>query len=64
MLCPVCYGKHFVMLDGRPLPCPECGAAGEVHCCDGLQEQPQPERDERRKSPEHRDNAAASPAGD
>jgi hypothetical protein len=40
MLCPVCYGKHVVTLDGRQLPCPECAGAGEVHCCDGLQEQP------------------------
>ena len=40
MLCPLCYGKHFVTVNGRRVPCPECAGAGEVHCCDGLQEQP------------------------
>jgi hypothetical protein len=42
MLCEVCYGKRFVAVNGRLLPCPECGAAGEVHCCEGMQEQPAP----------------------
>jgi DnaJ-class molecular chaperone len=41
MLCPRCHGTHVVWDDGRPVPCPECGGAGELHCCDGLQEQPE-----------------------
>ena len=24
----------------RKYPCPECGGAGEIHCCEGLQVQP------------------------
>jgi hypothetical protein len=47
MLCEVCYGKRFVAVNGRLLPCPECGAAGEVHCCEGMQEQPEPAADRR-----------------
>jgi hypothetical protein len=40
MLCPICHGRHFILESGRPLPCPECQGFGEVHCCDGLAEQP------------------------
>lgn len=40
MLCPVCHGRHMVAIRGVPLPCPECGGAGEIHCCEGLQVQP------------------------
>lgn len=40
MICPVCYGRHWIVVDGRMMPCPECGGLGEWHCCDGLQEQP------------------------
>jgi RecJ-like exonuclease len=40
MLCPRCYGTHVVTVNGRRLPCPECAGVGEIHCCDGLQEQP------------------------
>ncbi len=39
MLCPQCYGKHVVLLNGSWLPCPECAGIGELHCCDGLREQ-------------------------
>lgn len=42
MLCPTCHGQRFVTLNGRREPCAECGGHGEVHCCDGLQEQPEP----------------------
>jgi hypothetical protein len=42
MLCPVCYGRHFVLVEGRQVPCPECQGFGELHCCDGLTEQPGP----------------------
>lgn len=51
MLCEVCYGKHVVTVNGRRLPCPECGGAGEVHCCDGLQEQPGPDAGRREEPP-------------
>lgn len=27
------------------IPCPECSGVGEIHCCDGLQEQPDPDAD-------------------
>ncbi|OWK44472.1 hypothetical protein FRUB_02404 [Fimbriiglobus ruber] len=30
-------------MNGQRVPCPECGAMGEVHCCDGLQSQPDPD---------------------
>jgi len=39
MLCPRCHGKHVVIVNGAVVPCPECGGLGELHCCDGLQEQ-------------------------
>jgi hypothetical protein len=39
MLCPRCYGKHVVTLNGSRIPCPECAGVGELHCCDGLREQ-------------------------
>ena len=39
MLCPRCHGTHVVVTNGCRLPCPECGGVGEIHCCDGLQEQ-------------------------
>jgi hypothetical protein len=41
MLCPRCYGKRIVSLDGSQVPCPECAGYGEVHCCDGLNDQPE-----------------------
>ena len=40
MLCPRCHGTHVVLVNGQRLPCPECAGIGEIHCCDGLQEQP------------------------
>jgi hypothetical protein len=40
MLCPICHGTRIVAVDGIKLPCPECGGYGEIHCCDGLAEQP------------------------
>jgi ribokinase len=40
VLCNQCHGKHFVEVAGKPVPCPECGGAGDIHCCDGLAEQP------------------------
>ena len=39
MLCPRCYGKHVVVMNGSRIPCPECAGIGELHCCDGLREQ-------------------------
>lgn len=51
MICPVCEGHGNLPVvtinsSGRPvvthrLPCPECGGCGIVHCCEGLQEQPE-----------------------
>jgi hypothetical protein len=42
MLCPICHGTRYVLVDGCRRPCPECGGFGEIHCCDGLAEQPDP----------------------
>ena len=39
MLCPRCYGKHVVLMNGARVPCPECAGVGEIHCCDGLRAQ-------------------------
>ncbi len=53
MLCPVCYGRRLVVIQGRLVPCPECAGQGEMHCCEGLQEQPPaPEPTEKDKLPE------------
>ena len=38
MLCPRCYGKHVIQVRGAWAPCPECGGAGALHCCDGLRD--------------------------
>jgi hypothetical protein len=40
VLCNHCHGKHLTVVDGRVQPCNECGGLGEVHCCEGLQAQP------------------------
>jgi hypothetical protein len=29
------------MVEGQPRPCEECGGTGLIHCCEGLQEQPE-----------------------
>jgi hypothetical protein len=42
MLCPHCHGTHFAIVNGQRLPCPDCAGMGEIHCCDGLMEQPDP----------------------
>ena len=41
MLCNHCHGKHLTVVDGRGRPCDECGGLGEIHCCEGLQAQPE-----------------------
>lgn len=41
MLCPLCHGHRFFFYHGQLVPCPECEGQGEIHCCDGLQEQPE-----------------------
>jgi hypothetical protein len=43
MLCPRCHGTRSVLDHGQPRPCPDCGGMGEIHCCDGLTEQPDPD---------------------
>lgn len=40
MVCPLCFGRHLLAVQGRVVPCPECEGHGEIHCCEGLQEQP------------------------
>jgi hypothetical protein len=42
MLCRHCHGRHVVIVQGRMQPCSQCEGLGEIHCCDGLQEQPDP----------------------
>ncbi len=39
MLCPLCNGRRLFFFQGQLVPCPECDGQGEIHCCDGLQEQ-------------------------
>ena len=39
MLCPTCHGHRLFFYMGQLVPCPECEGHGEIHCCDGLQEQ-------------------------
>src|SRR5262245_38238194 len=41
MLCPHCHGRRTITDKGPPAPCPECEGRGEIHCCEGLQSQPQ-----------------------
>lgn len=43
MLCNYCHGTRLVQIAGAAQPCPECGGLGTIHCCDGLQAQPEPE---------------------
>lgn len=45
MICPLCNGRRLFFFQGQLVPCPECDGQGEIHCCDGLREQPE-ERDE------------------
>jgi hypothetical protein len=58
MNCPVCHGKGIFSFGGYErvgagdwmkstmnIPCLECGGLGQIHCCDGLHEQPEPESD-------------------
>jgi hypothetical protein len=44
MLCNYCHGTRLVQIAGATQPCPECGGHGSLHCCDGLQAQPEPEQ--------------------
>ena len=44
MLCPICHGRRLFLFQGQLVPCPECEGHGEIHCCDGLQEQPDGEK--------------------
>jgi len=41
MICPECFGRRLASATGVVLPCPECGGTGTVHCCEGLQAQPE-----------------------
>ncbi len=41
MLCVYCHGKGVVGREGGPEPCAECGGLGVLHCCEGLQAQPE-----------------------
>jgi hypothetical protein len=41
MLCPLCHGHRLFYIHGQLAPCPECEGQGEIHCCDGLREQPE-----------------------
>jgi hypothetical protein len=41
VLCENCHGKGVILIAGAPHPCPECGGLGLLHCCEGLQAQPE-----------------------
>ena len=62
MLCPHCHGTRFLILNGQRLPCPDCAGMGEIHCCDGLMEQPDPTGDTVVPPPDG--NGANCPAND
>jgi DnaJ-class molecular chaperone len=60
MICETCHGTGKVMRDSLPVsgvmpgdpdhggsiwePCGDCGGCGFAHCCEGLREQPEPDR--------------------
>ena len=46
MQCPTCFGHRLFYYHGVYLPCPDCEGHGVIHCCDGLQAQPDQARDE------------------
>jgi hypothetical protein len=54
VLCEHCHGKGVVLLGGAPYPCPECGGLGLLHCCEGLQAQP--ERGKEERGPEQKES--------
>jgi len=43
MNCPVCHGTGLIQAGkyDPDQPCFECHGIGQVHCCEGLQEQPE-----------------------
>jgi hypothetical protein len=57
MLCPTCFGRRLVVIASQVVPCPECAGHGEVHCCEGLQEQPLQEQPTE-EVPEEKEDAA------
>jgi hypothetical protein len=50
MICETCQGTKLNLEDTLfqvPVaPCPACNGFGIVNCCDGLQEQPEPPKEE------------------
>jgi DnaJ-class molecular chaperone len=51
VLCVYCHGKGTVQSAAGPQPCAECGGSGLLHCCEGLQAQPESGKENR--SQEH-----------
>ena len=46
MRCEVCMGSGTINAKyDEPMPCANCGGLGQVHCCEGVREQP--EQDDR-----------------
>jgi len=43
MFCNRCQGKAVLLHEGKLRPCEECGGMGIIHCCEGLQAQPETE---------------------
>jgi hypothetical protein len=41
MICEHCHGKNWIIEGGQVQLCSECGGFGHLHCCDGLQAQPE-----------------------
>ena len=53
MRCQFCDGGKIdwpTLIDGRQhtvkIDCPECGGTGHLHCCEGLREQPEKDRED------------------
>ncbi|MCI0460898.1 MAG: hypothetical protein L0Z62_28450 [Gemmataceae bacterium] len=45
MLCDDCHGQGVLATAAGPRPCAECGGSGVLHCCEGLQAQPEADAD-------------------
>lgn len=47
MICPLCFGRRRLMwIFQASTPCSYCNGTGVIHCCEGDQEQPDPNREE------------------
>ena len=62
MLCPTCFGHRLFYYQGVYLPSPDCEGHGALHCCDGLQAQPETVSHDRFARPDRADRWHEEPA--